>query len=61
MRKKEEIILVFHHPEIVHISSTLLEGKYPDRRLINIKSESEISRHETEIVKIISNLISKIM
>lgn len=59
-RKQNEILLVFHHPEIVTISSNLLEGKYPDRRLITLKSESECIAKQSEISSIIECLIHKI-
>ena len=59
-RKQNEILLVFHHPDIVTIDSELLEGKYIDRRLITIKSESESAKKVTEISRVIECLIHKI-
>lgn len=59
-RKQNEILLVFHHPDIVTIDSELLEGKYIDRRLITLKSESECATKEQEISRVIEGLIHKI-
>lgn len=59
-RKQNEILLVFHHPEIVHISSNLLEGKYPDRRLIVYKNEEAIALQEAELKSIIEQLLLRI-
>lgn len=59
-RKQNEILLVFHHPEIVNISSKLLEGKYPDRRLIVYKNEEAIALQEAETKSIIEQLLLRI-
>lgn len=59
-RKQNEILLVFHHPDIVTIDSELLEGKYIDRRLITLKSETECVAKKLEISTIIKGLIHKI-
>src|SRR6188768_4341721 len=42
-RKKDQVLLVFHHPNIVKIKSTLLEGNYKDRRLVYFNSPAEIT------------------
>lgn len=59
-RKQNEILLVFHHPEIVHISSNLFEGKYPDRRLIVYNNEEAIALQEAELKSIIEQLLFRI-
>lgn len=59
-RKQNEILLVFHHPEIVNISSMLLEGKYPDRRLVVYKNEEAIALQEAELKSIIEQLLLRI-
>jgi len=33
VRKKDQVLLVFHHPGIVKVKSGLLQGEYKDRRL----------------------------
>ncbi|MFN0216749.1 MAG: DUF1801 domain-containing protein [Saprospiraceae bacterium] len=59
-RKASEIMLVFHHPAIVHISSELLEGNYKDRRLAIFKNMDEVEAGHEELVKILNRIVSEI-
>ena len=56
-RSKDKIILVFHHPNIVKIKSTLLEGDYKDRRLVYFNSPSEIRSGKKELERIIDESV----
>ncbi|MCC7466368.1 MAG: DUF1801 domain-containing protein [Saprospiraceae bacterium] len=58
MRRKEEILLVFHHPKIVEVSSSLLEGSYKDRRLVTLRSLEEVEEKAEELVRIMREIIS---
>ncbi len=55
--KNEKILLVFHHPEIVKIKSTLLQGAYKDRRLISFKNKAAATKQKKELSRIINELI----
>ena len=56
-RGQDKIILVFHHPNIVKIKSTLLTGDYKDRRLTHFNSLAEIKAGKKELEKIIGELV----
>ena len=56
-RNKDKILLVFHHPNIVKIKSTLLEGNYKDRRLVNFNSLNEIKEGKKELERIIKESV----
>ncbi len=58
--KNDSILLVFHHPYIVTIKSGLLEGTYKDRRLVYLRSKTDISKKKKEIISIISQVVSYI-
>ena len=58
VRTRDKIILVFHHPNIVKISSALLEGEYKDRRLIYLNSVSEINKNKKELERIINESVT---
>ena len=57
VRTRDKIILVFHHPNIVKISSALLEGDYKDRRLVYLNSVSEINKNKKELERIIDESV----
>jgi len=59
-RRKDKIILVFHHPTIVKIESELLQGDYKNRRLVYLNSIKEIKEAEKELVRIIKESVKMI-
>ena len=58
--KTEKILLVFHHPFVVKIKSTLLEGDYKDRRLIYFKNKADAESKKKELTKIINEILKMI-
>ena len=56
-RSKDKIILVFHHPNIVKIGSSLLQGDYKDRRLVYFNSLSEIRSGKKKLERIINESV----
>ncbi len=60
MRSLDKILLVFHHPSVVKIQSHLLEGNYPDRRLMYLHNSTEIENNKAELVRIINTIITEI-
>ncbi len=59
-RKLNEVLLVFHHPSVVKITSNLLEGNYKDRRLATFKSLAEVEATLEELPRIINEIIAEI-
>jgi uncharacterized protein YdhG (YjbR/CyaY superfamily) len=58
--KKENILLVFHHPFVVNVQSPILTGNYVDRRLVYFQNESTILEQQAEIQRIIQEIILNI-
>jgi uncharacterized protein YdeI (YjbR/CyaY-like superfamily) len=54
---KDKVHLVFHHPHIVKIRSTILEGEYPTRRMIYFNNMKEIKANKKELERILGELI----
>jgi uncharacterized protein YdhG (YjbR/CyaY superfamily) len=59
-RKPDEILLVFHHPAVVKISSELLQGEFKDRRLAIFKSMDVVEANRDELSRIINEIIAEI-
>jgi uncharacterized protein YdhG (YjbR/CyaY superfamily) len=58
--KNGKLLLVFHHPDIVKIKSSLLEGNYKDRRLVYFNSTKEIAAGKKELERIIKEMVNSI-
>jgi hypothetical protein len=56
-KAKDKIILVFHHPNIVKIKSSLLQGNFKDRRLVYLNSMKEIKEAQPELESIIKKSV----
>jgi hypothetical protein len=59
-RKKDQVMLVFHHPYIVQIKSKLLEGNYKDRRLMTFSNSNELHEKEQDLKAILNELLEKV-
>lgn len=59
-RKSDEVLLVFHHPDIVQITSDMLEGHYKDRRLATFRSMADVEARRTELTRILNELMAMI-
>lgn len=60
VRSMDKILLVFHHPSVVKIKSALLEGNYPDRRLMYLKNAADIENNKAELARILNAIITEI-
>jgi uncharacterized protein YdhG (YjbR/CyaY superfamily) len=58
--RSEKILLVFHHPFVVKVESTLLEGDYKDRRLVYLDSMKAFKANKNEVERIINEIIDLI-
>lgn len=58
--KTHKLLLVFHHPFIVKIKSTLLEGDYKDRRLMHFKDKADAEANKKELTRIIKEMVKMI-
>ncbi|MDO8368244.1 MAG: DUF1801 domain-containing protein [Saprospiraceae bacterium] len=59
-RKMDEILLVFHHPSVVKITSGILKGNYKDRRLATFKNMAEVEANRQELGRILHEIIQDI-
>ena len=55
--KNNKILLVFHHPAVVTVKSTLLEGDYKDRRLVYFNNKGEAEKNKQELTRIINEIL----
>lgn len=58
--KTNKLLLVFHHPVVVKVSSELLEGKYKDRRLVYFTNKAEAKKNQIELSRIITEILKMI-
>jgi len=58
--KPGKLLLVFHHPAVVHIKSKLLQGEYRDRRLVYFIDADEVEKNRKELKRIINEIIKAI-
>jgi hypothetical protein len=57
-RDEDRVHLVFHHPAIVKIKSSLLEGNYKDRRMMYFTDMNEVKKKKKELERIMSELVA---
>lgn len=61
VRRDDEIVLIFHHPETPSIVSPLLEGGYADgRRMVHFRSADEATTTADELRSVVATHIALI-
>jgi uncharacterized protein YdhG (YjbR/CyaY superfamily) len=58
--KPGKLLLVFHHPAVVKVKSTLLQGDYKNRRLVYFKDATDAGQNKKELSRIINEIIKEI-
>ena len=56
-RASNYVHLVFHHKEIVNITSPILQGDYKDRRMIYLHNMEDVRANKKELGHILNELI----
>lgn len=56
-RAKQHVHIVFHYAPIVNIKSDLLTGDYKDRRMVYLRTMSEVESNKAALEKIMNELI----
>ena len=59
-RKPDEVLLVFHHPGVVKITSGILAGNFKDRRLATFKNMADVETSHAEVARIVNGIIAEI-
>ncbi|HYC85831.1 MAG TPA: DUF1801 domain-containing protein [Chryseosolibacter sp.] len=52
--------LVFHHPQVVNISSPILQGTYATRRMVYFNNMDEVKKSKKELQRVIKELVESI-
>lgn len=60
LRATEHVHLVFHHPSIETIASSLLQGEYKGRRMTYFKNMEEVRNGEEELRRVVGKLIENV-
>lgn len=61
LRRRDEVLVIFHHPETPLLASPILEGDYPDgRRIVTLRSAAEASAVAAELTSIVRQLVERI-
>ena len=58
--KTHQLLLVFHHPAVVKVTSALLQGNYKDRRLVYFKDKADAEKNSKELVRIINEIVKQV-
>ena len=53
----DRVHLVFHNPEIAKIKSELLEGNYPDRRMVYFSDMADVQAKKAALEKAVNELV----
>ena len=54
----KQLRLIFHNPAIASIPSAILEGDYPDRRLVYFASMNDVNAKKPALVQVVKTLIT---
>lgn len=57
LRPHEHVHLIFHNPNIAQIKSEILEGDYPDRRMVYFLNMEDVQAKKAALEYVISELI----
>ena len=58
VKATKHVHLIFHHAQIVNITSPLLEGDYKDRRMMYLADMTAIKAHKKELTRILKELVT---
>jgi hypothetical protein len=50
--------LIFHHPAIASIPNAILEGDYPDRRIVYFASMDDVNAKKAALVQVVGALVA---
>ncbi len=58
LHDRETLRLIFHHPAIASVQNPILQGDYPDRRIVYIVSMGDVNAKRAALELVISALIA---
>lgn len=57
LHAKKHVHLVFHNPEISKVESEILEGNYPDRRMVYFSDMEDVEAKKATLEKVVKELV----
>ena len=57
LRAQQHVHLIFHNPSIASIQSDILEGNYPDRRMVYFLDMNDVNAKKAALEYVVSELI----
>ncbi len=57
LRSTDRVHLIFHNPRIAEVSSELLEGNYPDRRMAYFANLADVHAKSPELERIVAEVV----
>jgi uncharacterized protein YdhG (YjbR/CyaY superfamily) len=57
LRANNRVHLVFHNPEIAKINSEILEGNYPDRRMVYFTDMQDVKAKKAALEQVVKELV----
>ncbi len=59
LRATQHVHLVFHNPAIASISSPILEGDYPDRRMAYFRDMQDVEAKKAALQAVVKSLVER--
>jgi uncharacterized protein YdhG (YjbR/CyaY superfamily) len=57
LRPTHHVHLIFHNPAIASIDNKILEGNYPDRRMVYFTSMEDVEAKKTDVEFVVRELV----
>ena len=58
LRATQHVHLIFHNPAIASIQSDILEGDYPDRRMVYFADMNDVTARKTALEQVVNKLVN---
>lgn len=58
LHAKQHVHLIFHNPAIASIKSEILEGNYPDRRMVYFSDMNDVKAKKTALEHVVKELVN---
>lgn len=58
LRPTHHVHLIFHNPHIARIQNEILEGDYPDRRMVYFNTMDDVQAKKTALESVVRELIA---
>jgi hypothetical protein len=59
LRTQQHVHLIFHNPAIASIKSEILEGNYPDRRMVYFADMNDVKAKQAALEYVVGELVKR--